>query len=384
MEEKSSLVQNEEKEVLNVLPLGKGKRILLFLSDFFLNFILGFLLFMVAVLPIGKGVTNYSNRNNGYITNCTERGEILYGTQLLFDSGKVEKSQIVYNTSYTYYVYLSYYVIDEVNPTNVEFKQYGHKEENEIFRHYFNDIAQKHDDFIRLFDLYNATDNYFERVDNVITLKEEYKNQIAAYFDTSDKESEIADQYMENIEKHLFYPMFSEVMTMIDKTDLVYNGLSYKDIQQKIQAFEKYVNSLAVVTGIVTVVLSTGILYLLIPMLNKNHKTLSMMIMKVERVNLQSLDIIKKPALIISFVYALFTNLIISFFVPMGFLTFYEVFNLPILMTFGILSLVLQIGSMIFLFINQYNMTMFDYFVRCVYLKTETLDDIYRAKGYYI
>ena len=220
-----------------------------------------------------------------------------------------------------------------------------------------------------------------------ITLKEieeEYKNQIAAYFDTSDKESEIADQYMENIEKHLFYPMFSEVMTMIDKTDLVYNGLSYKDVQQKIQAFEKYVNNLAIVTGIVTVVLSTGILYLLIPMLNKNHKTISMMIMKVERVNLQSLDIIKKPALIISFVYALFTNLIISFFVPMGFLTFYEVFNLPILMTFGILSLVLQIGSMIFLFINQYNMTMFDYFVRCVYLKTETLDDIYRAKGYYI
>ena len=377
-------LENQEKKVLNVLPLGKGRRILLFLSDFFLNFVLSWVLFAVAVLPIAKVVTSYYAKNNDYIVNRQERGEILYGNKILFESGNVDKSEIVYNVSFTYFCYLSYFCFDEENPQNVEYSQYGHKEENDIFKHYYVDIMNDEASFIHFFDLYNQKYDYFVRDGLNITLKDEMKYQIYAFFDTSDQESALADTYMENIEISVFYPLYSEVMTSIDNHDLTYEGKSYKDVEHKIDVFENYVNVLAIVNSFIAFGVSTAVLYLLIPLLNRNHKTLSMMILKIEKVNLSSLEIVKKPFVVISFVYALISNMLIIFFAPIGFLSIYEVFNLPVILTFSLLSIMMMLASFIFLMFNQYNLDLFDYLTRSVHLKTSDLDDIYRAKGYYV
>ena len=69
--------ENQEKKVINLVPLKKGKRILLFLADYFINFILGFLLFVVACYPLGKLMTGYTAKTNDYDTNLVNRGEIL-------------------------------------------------------------------------------------------------------------------------------------------------------------------------------------------------------------------------------------------------------------------------------------------------------------------
>lgn len=377
-------LENQEKKVLNVLPLGKGRRILLFLADFFLNFVLSWVLFAVAVLPIAKVVTSYYAKNNDYIVNRQERGEILYGNKILFESGNVDKSEIVYNASFTYFCYLSYFCFDEENPQNVEYSQYGHKQENDIFKHYYLDIINDEASFIRLFDLYNQKYSYFVRDGLNITLKDEMKYQIYAFFDTSDQESAVADTYIENIETSVFYPLYSEVMTSIDKNDLMYEGKSYKAVEQKIDVFENYVNVLAIVNAFIAFGISTAVLYLIIPLFNRNHKTLSMMILKIEKVNLASLEIVKKPFVVISFIYALISNMLIIFFAPIGFLTIYEVFNLPVILTFSLLSIMMMLASFIFLMFNQYNLDLFDYLTRSVHLKTSDLDDIYRAKGYYV
>ena len=138
------------------------------------------------------------------------------------------------------------------------------------------------------------------------------------------------------------------------------------------------------VCSYITLFLSTGILYLLIPLLNKNHRTLTMMILKVERVNKDTLEIVKYPKAILNFIYALFASMIIAFFVPATFVTIYGIFNITVLMIFGILSLLIMISSLIFLLFNKFNMDLFDFFTGTVLLKTSTLDDVYRAKGYYI
>ena len=377
-------LENKAPEVFDVLPLDKGKRILVFLADFFLNFILAFLLFTIAGLPLGKAFSGYTKKNSDYVTNLTERADILYENKILFNSKNVDRSNIIYNASFTYFCFLSYFCFEEENPTNVEYEQYGHKEENNIFRHYFIDIMKDEKSYISFFDLYNNNKSYFVRDNLTITLKSEYRSQIYPFFDKGDVQSKEADRMMEEIETTLFYPLYSEVMSSIEKNDLTYGDLSYVAVKNKITTFEKYVYNLAVGASLSSLLLSSAILYVLIPFLNKNKKTISMMIMKVERVETTSLDIIPKSKVVISFIYAFVSNMLISFFIPLGFLLIFELFNIPLLMLLGFLSIALMLASLVFLLVNNFNMDLFDYLTRFVYLKTDTLDDIYRKKGYYI
>ena len=376
--------QSKEPKVLDVLPLNKGRRFLTFLGDFFLNFVLSYILFSIMVLPLGQVFTSYTARQTETTNNLSLRSDILKENKLLFFNEEAEKIDVLYNASFTFYCYFSYYVYDEVGPANVRYDQFGHKPENDIFHHYFVDIAANESKYYEFFDLYNK-DLYFTRSGSTIAMKEDLKTLIFPYFDKSDEPSKDADEKIGELEKSFFYPMYSEMMSMVEKvTDLFYNGYSYNDLQKKIQAFDKYTNTLAMVCSYITLFLSTGILYLLIPLLNKNHRTLTMMILKVERVNKDTLEIVKYPKVILNFIYALFASMIIAFFVPATFVTIYGIFNITVLMIFGILSLLIMISSLIFLLFNKFNMDLFDFFTGTVLLKTSTLDDVYRAKGYYI
>ena len=376
--------EQKEKKVLNVLPANKGKRFLAFLGDFFLNFILAYLLFIIAVLPLGQLFTSYSVREKTNTDNIALRSDVLKANKLLFFSDNVDKSDVLYNASFTFYCYFSYYVYEEENPANARYSQYGHKEENEIFRHYFVDIAHSESKYFEFFDSYNKG-TYFTRNGNVINMVEDVKTLIFPAFDKSDTPSKDADKIIEKMESDFFYPMYSEMMNMIQKeTDLFYGGYSYNQLQKSILGFNEYIKTLTIYCSFITIFLSTAVLYLIIPLANHNHKTITMMIMRLERVNSDTLEIVKVPKVIINFVYALLTSFIIAFFVPATFITIYGIFDIPILMIFGFFSILIMIVSLIFLLFNKFNMDMFDYFTRSVLLRTDTLDDIYRAKGYYI
>ena len=379
-------INNETKQkVVNVLPLSKGRRILVFLGDFFITFMLSFLLFTIAVLPLGKVMTRYDKRNADYSNNLTLRGEILYENKILFDSGNVDKSEIVYNTSFTYFVYLSYFTYDVANPEHVRYAQYGHKEENNIFNHYFLDILGDSEKYISLFDKYNDKYQYFIRTDTTVALKDEIKTELLTYFDTSDHPTKLCNQYMDNIETSLFYPMLSEVMTLVEKNDLSSTkGVTYNQVNGWIKAFEKYINNLAIGTGIISVFLSTSVLFLVVPLCNKNRRTLTMMAMKVNRIDVRSLNMASKSQIVISFIYQLFIGLLAAFFVPIGLLTIYEIFNITLLFVLALFSLLLILGSFVFLMFDKFNRAMFDFFTNTVFVTSDTLDEIYRSKGYYI
>lgn len=378
-------IEKQEPKVVDVLPITKGRRILVFLGDYFLNFMLSFLLFTIMVLPLGKVITSYDNKNSAYSSNLLKRVDILYDTQILFNSNKVDRSEIVYNTSFTYYVYLSYFTYDVASPSHVEFDQYGHKEENNIFRHYYLDILNDESKYQNVIDTYNKKHNYFVRTNNDLVLKDEIKSEILSFYDTSDKPTKTCETYMSNIEHSFFYPVFSEVMTEIKKKDLVSStGLSFNKVSSELKTFENYINNMALATGLISLVLSTSILFILIPLINKTHKSVAMMVMKVERIDINSLNIASKSQTVIHAIYQLFTGLLISFFVPIGLLTIQEIFNITILFVLALFAIALMLSSLIVLLFNKFNRTTFDTLTRTVYVSTETLDKIYRSKGYYI
>ena len=375
----------EEKKEINVMPLGVGKRILCFLGDFFLNFVLAYILFNVMVLPLGRLMTSYTNRKEITETNLSIRSDIFKQNKIMFFNGEVDKTDVLYNTSFTFYCFFSYYVYDEESPSNAKYTQYGHKVENEVFHHYFFDIANNRDKYYEYFDKYNAKSGYFLKNDNIYTLKDDVKTKIFPCFDKSDVISQDGDKLIGQMENNFFYPMFSEMMTMIEKvTDLTYNGYSYNKLQSEIRGFEQYQKNLAIGCAFITLLISTGILYVMVPLLNKRKKTLTMMIMKIERVNADDLNLVKPAKIIINAIYAYLYSFVIAFFIPATFLTIYGIFSVSILMIFGIFSILLSITSLIFLFINSFNMDLFDYLTRSVMLTSDTLDEIYRAKGYYI
>lgn len=372
----------EEKKYVDVLPLNKGKRMLVYLADLFLNFILSFLLINVAVMPIAKAVSNYTYKTALYNENVEIMHDILYGNKLVFVSPDYTKTEINPNIEYTFDCWLSYYVIDgEVSP-HAKYPQYGHKIENEVVSHYYKDIKGDVAPYVTLFNHYNENDHYFDESGGQFTLKSINKAAVLPYFDEKDELTEEGKNIYNNIKSNVFMPLFSEVFTEINKNDLSYDGHSYLKSQSIVTTVNTYRDHLLYYTVFITFVLSWGIYYLLIPLLNKNRKTLSMMMMRVERINVSRLYICKRGEAAISALYQLIANLFIVFFLPLTFVSFSYLFSLNVLFSFVMLSLVFNIVSMFFILFNSFNRSLSDIFSRSVMITTDKLDEIYRAKGY--
>lgn len=377
--------ENEnERNVVDIVPLSKGRRILLFLADFFLNFILSFLLINLVVTPLSKIIIGFNAKNEQYTLNLNTRADILYGNKVLFNSGDVEKSEIVYNTSFTFRCYLSYFCIDEESPTYVYYSQYGHKQENDVFKTYFTLIRDEEETLKILFDKYNAINEYFIRDGLTFSLKEEIREQVTPLFILNQVPNTLGQAYINNLEKNLFTPLYSEMMTSILKNDLTFEGASFIATNNAIHDFEKKFNTMITYDAFIALFLSSLILYFIVPICNKNKRTIGMMLMKIQRVNIYKLTLMKNYDVFMLFVYQFLLSFLIAFFIPIGYLTFIEIFKITVLFIFGIFSLLLSLASLIFVIGNGYNRSLSDYVTRTVYLSNDSLDEIYRARGYLV
>ncbi|MBR1846124.1 MAG: hypothetical protein IJ787_00170, partial [Bacilli bacterium] len=76
--------EQQERKVIDVFPLPKGKRMLVFLADFFISFILGLALFHLVAYPLSRLFTNADAQAEQLISSQKHRDETLYGNKLLF------------------------------------------------------------------------------------------------------------------------------------------------------------------------------------------------------------------------------------------------------------------------------------------------------------
>ena len=375
---------NQEKKVINLDPLKKGKRILLFLGDYFIDFILGFLLFVVMVYPLGKVMTGFSAKKDVYNANLELRGQILIGSKIIHNSHDVDIYNISYNVDFTSDCFLSYYAFDEESPSNMRYNQFGHKEDNKVFHTYFINILGDENKFITLFDKYNEKFSYFERSGVSLTLKSEIRNQVKPNFIKGEECSQVGKEYVSKIKSSVYLPMFSEIMESIKTSDLIFEGHSYNQTQSAIIGYEKFTLNLITATALIAVFLSSSVVYLIIPLCNKGRKTIGMFIMNIEVVNIRSLGYLKKREQVLRFIYSLFQVFLISFFVPMTSIPFVEMFRIQLLFIILLFSLAFMLINMTAILFDQYNRSLFDRLLGVIHLKTADLDEVYRAKGYYL
>ena len=372
--------ENREQKTVNVSPISKGRRTLAFLADFFLLFIVTFVIFNVLVMPVGNWLTKSSERQSHNDNAAIMQFNILYEQKVMLHENDLDLYYYNANVEYTMNCWLSYYSFSDTDILEAH-KQYGHKEENEIIRHFYRDIRNDDSKFISTLQNFNNEYNYFNINGNSVVLKDEVKTNIKLSFFSPDDMSENGKTMLANMQNG-FMNLYADVFKDIETNDLINNGNSYLANKKIVTDSETYLKWQLVISSLLAYLLSIAIYFVIIPLFTPDGRTLAMLMMRLSRIGTNNLYLLNKGENAINAIYMLAFNLPVTFFMPMTYVTFTYLFNIPVLFPLLIIGIVLIIASLITLLISSYNRTVCDYLSRSVIIKNDDLDEIYRSKGY--
>ena len=363
-------------ETLDIYPISKGRRILLWFCDFFITFFLTFFIFNVAAYPLSKLISSFDNKMaERYDYECL-KDDILYENGLLYYENESSQYQFNKNLEYTFDRFLSYWVFEDANYAKYD-----------VIYNYFviikNDVNkysqcyhanEKENEFFFLYDEYNYP----------IALKSEFKDLFKPYFDELDEMSKAGEETLLTFKNRFFTKTYAEVFYDIEQNDLIFNGHSFNSLSQKINYITTLQNTVYVVSALSAFAFSWIVLFIVFPLCNKHCKTLSQVILKIERIGFNNIYLIKKGEVIINAIYQLPLNISLVFFIPMLVVSFNYIFSLTTLLVLTLISLAYVIISAIFMLFNQFNRSLEDFLTQTILISTESLDEIYRKKGYKI
>lgn len=360
----------KEKKVIDINPITKWRRILSFLADFFINFILAIIFFNLAVYPLGGLIINSSAKYAEYQNNLNDRDAVLYGNNLLFsENGDKTNSSFETNLEYTFEKYLSVYVVDGDSSY-------------EIFKHYSIDICSNNELYLSFFSTYDKEGTYFDINGSTVTLKDAYKEEFSSFYDVNDTPSNKAQTDRENFLSSFFLKSYSLMLTKIYENDLTYNGISYKEMQDAVSAYSSTSDTFIISCTFISYGLASIISYVVFPMITKRRRSISMLFMRFERIDSKTFECLSRGRTLMLAVYGFAMGMLAIMFVPYPIVSFNELFSLGWLFPLSMVSLGLMLISLIMLLIDPFNRDMTDRLTHSVMIDEETLDTIYRSKGY--
>lgn len=373
-------MEQEEKKVFELHPLTKWKRILLFLGDYFITFILSFILFNIAVFPLGKIIAKTEQRNNEATALSERADQLLINSGIIFEDPDGSQS-FSGRANYTFKVFLSYYAFDEENP-DANHKDYGHKEKNEVIKNYYLTYLNDEQAYLNDFKSVN-TDGLFEIGDTVnsIKLKGEYKSLLGTeLLEVSDEDKYSTN--MKNFRDHVFAQLFYiHVYKNITDNDFVKDGVSYNDCVKKAANINKSLQWVPVICAYISIVLSWGATYLLYPMINSERRTPTMSVMKANKLQTRSLMGINRVDVLGQSFYQLLLCMSSVLFMPVLFFGIAYCFNLPTLFIVTFISFVLALASLVVLIFNQFNKSGSDLLTFTVVVPVTELDNLYKEQN---
>ena len=380
------MVSNETKKdskVIEIAPISKGKRVLLFLADFFLNFIVTIFFYNMIVLQCGQAATGYNDQLREKFAVERERYDILYGNKILFYEEKTpeetEKYDINKNLSSTCRKFTTYYVFDD-GSVSVE---------NEVMNTYFTDIKNNRAKLIEIYKECDKNTNFFEFSDDINELpklKDEYKEEFKPIFDPLDEPTEKGAKDYNKFLNSFFLEAYSKVLEDINENDLTYDGVSksYKELTVIMKDKESYGKGLIITCVYISYIISVLILFVGVPLIKKDGRTLAERIMKVETLTFDGFKPLRISQILMNSIYQIIAGLAFVFIVPYPETALNEVFKLSELYVVSFIVIILLIASAIYMLFDRYNRVLSDVCSRTLKFDSGTLDDILRAKGYQI
>ena len=304
-------------------------------------------------------------------------------TKLLVDDGYLyapkEISSFEEDVNYTFKIFLSYYAFDdEVADSNHQ--EYGHKLVNEVIRKYYEDVIKNPSSYINDFEEVN-TDGMFDigaTVDD-IALKSDYKTMLANELLEVSDESKFSEA-MTNFRDHIFAKLFYlKVYAHITTNDYVKDGVSFNKCLEEARDIMRNLQWVATGSVLFSTLLTWSIVFVIYPLVNKDHKTIANSAMHISKLHYKSLGPIGKSSVMIQSFYQLLFMLSSTLFLPILYFGFSYSFNLPLLFVFSVISIVLMIASMMFIFFNEYNRSGSDILTNIVLLPDSEIDMMYRV-----
>lgn len=372
--------EKQPQNTINIAPISKGKRILTFLADFFLLFILTFIIFNVLVMPVGNVLTKSSERQKTSDNAAMAQFNILYEQKVMLHEDDNDLYYYNSNVEYTMNCWLSYYSFSETDILETH-KQYGNKEENEVIRHFYRDIRNDDNHYISTLQNFNNEYDYFNIEGTNVALKDDVKTNIKLSFFSPDDMSTNGKTMLANMQ-NAFMNLYADVFKDIGRNDLIHNGNSYLANKRIVKDSEVYLQWQLVISSLLSYLLSIIIYFAIIPLFIPDGRTLAMLMMRLARIGTNNLYLLNKGENAINAIYMLAFNLPVAFFMPMTYVAFTYLFNIPVLFPLLIIGLVLALASFIMLLASSYNRTICDYLSHSVIIKNDDLDEIYRSKGY--
>lgn len=379
MDEDKAEQQSNRGATLDVFPLSKGKRMLLFLGDFFLVFILALFLSNIVVYPIAKSATDYDTKESFNVANEQSRYTILYENKLLYYQTAETKNNINENLEYTFDLFISYYV----DNGSLDY---------EIFHHYYSEFpnadGQSYLDLIRQYDTLEMFDLSVLDDFGCPIMKQEYKDLFAANFDEKDEMDEEGKAAYGSAFNHFFLTMFYTMMNDIAANDLSLPidrpTQSYNDLTALIKEYEEFYDLVAIICSSISFALASIVFYFVYPLVNKKGRTPTQSVIKVDRVDRTTFAILPRRIRLLNGLYATVLTLPCLLFVPVPTVSVNYVFSISTLLGISIVGFAFVMVAFFTVIFDKFNRGLTEIFTHSVAMKEEMLDEIYKAKGYYV
>lgn len=357
----------EEKNVkeIEVYPTSKLKRILVFLADLLINYCAAVFLYGVVIFNLASVIVDYSSKLNESLTLINERLDILYENDVMTYKEE-EKYKFDLNLRTTYDNFLRYYTINEGS--------------DNIY-HYYKDIRGYSDqDIIKIYEKYSS--DFFDFSNEKIVLKDEYKNYFTPYFDPNDSISDEGNNHYLRLRGSFYEPVFNDVLRDIEDKDLTYENKSYKSITSDLNEIKGYTVHFNTTCIYISFLISSAILFVVVPLLFKDRSTFAMKILRVRRVDMQTNEFLSRKKTILIMFNNILMNTTSIFFIGIVYMEFEELFNYMSLLFLALVGLIYTLVNLGFLSFNKLNRSINELGTGSITINADDLDTIYRERGY--
>jgi hypothetical protein len=353
---------NTNSEMIDVYPIKKGKRILVYLADMLLNFVLSVLLFTAAIFPIARSISNYqadvdqANRNHHLMM------DVLYDNNLL--EYKDEKDKYDFDTCFDYSAEL--FVKDLVKG-----------EESHLYPlTYF--VSIKGMDKTKAIENIKKCDTSSFFAAEGFVLKDVYLEEFKPLIDEKDSLTNQGRDDLASFKTGSISSMYSYMLNDIlsEETALP----SYRNYSLENKELSAKNDRVIVISAIITYLLSCSLYFLLLPLLNKKGSTFGMVALKCIRLDSKNFKIIPRWRRLAFFISHLLFNLPVILFIPMMFVAFTRLFSLSVLFYMSLFTLVLALASGFVIGFNYFGKSLSDLLSHSILVDNETYDKILEAR----